>query len=301
VRLIPFFLALAWGLNWPAVKISLSVFPPFTLRLIGLGCGGLLLLLLTLAQGKPLLPPRASWRGVLIGGVLAVAVFNLSTAIAQLNTSTSRAAVLTFTMPAMSAVLSMRVMGERLDRRKRLALGLGLAGVLVLAWPVFAVLIAGPDARAIKGFVFPLVAALGWAAGTVYLQHSPVAGERQVITAWQLLTGAACGLLGALLTGEHLPAAPLPARVMVALSFHIVVGTALAYWLWFVLSERISATVSSLTTLMVPVVGVLTAMMLVGDRPSGLDWSGFALVLAGAALIVLGPKLLAPASTRKAG
>ncbi|MNO07102.1 hypothetical protein D3C81_2291630 [compost metagenome] len=48
-----------------------------------------------------------------------------------------------------------------------------------------------------------------------------------------------------------------------------------------------SATVAALTTLMVPVVGVLGAMALVGDRPSAADWWGFAFVLAGAGLIVL--------------
>ena len=67
-----------------------------------------------------------------------------------------------------------------------------------------------------------------------------------------------------------------------------MLGTAAAYWLWFVLSERISATTASLTTLAVPVVGVLGAMALVGDRPAAQDWWGFALVLAGAALTVLG-------------
>lgn len=86
--------------------------------------------------------------------------------------------------------------------------------------------------------------------------------------------------------------------MIVALFVHIVPGTAMAYWLWFIMSERVSATVSSITTLMVPVVGVLGAMALVGDRPSALDWGGFAFVLAGAALIVL--KLdLAPAKRVK--
>ena len=51
-----------------------------------------------------------------------------------------------------------------------------------------------------------------------------------------------------------------------------MLGTAAAYWLWFVLSERISATTASLTTLAVPVVGVLGAMALVGDRPAAQDW-----------------------------
>ena len=287
MRLIPFVLALAWGLNWPAVKIMLSAFQPFTLRVVGLGAGAVLLLLVALVQGKRLTPKQGSWRGVLIGGVLAVAVFNLSTAFAQLNTSTSRAAVLTFTMLMMSAVLSWLVMGERIGRRQVIALGLGMTGVLVLAWPVLASLLEVHDARALKGLVFPLIAAFGWAAGTVYLQRWPVAGERMVFTAWQLLVGAACGAIGALAFGERLPTEPLRIEVIVALFVHIVPGTAMAYWLWFIMSERVSATVSSMTTLMVPVVGVLAAMALVGDRPSVVDWCGFALVLAGAALIVL--------------
>ena len=293
MRLIPFFLAIAWGLNWPAVKIALSVFPPFTLRMVGLGSGALLLLLLALAQRKPLLPPRNAWRGVLIGGTLAIAVFNMATAFAQINTSTSRAAVLTFTMPMMSALLSWLVVGERIDGRKAAALALGLVGVVVLAWPVFTGALAAQDARAWKGLLFPLVAAFGWAAGTVYLKRWPVSGDRIAITAWQLIVGAACGALGALIAGERFPVDGIDLRVATALFVHIVLGTALAYWLWFILSEHVSATVASLTTLMVPVVGVLSAMALICDRPSATDWIGFAFVLGGAALIVLGPQLVA--------
>jgi len=289
MRLIPFVLALAWGLNWPAVKISLSAFPPFTLRMVGLGCGALLLFALRIAQRGALLPPRESWHGVIVGGILAVAVFNMSTAIAQLNTTTSRAAVLTFTMPMMSAVLSWLVVGERLDRRKLAALAAGMCGVIVLATPVLEAALAAHDAAAYKGLAFPLVAAFGWAAGTVYLKRWPILGDRIVITAWQLLIGAVCGALGALAFGERLPSPPLAGRVWAALSLHIVLGTAVAYWLWFILIEHVSATVASLTTLMVPVVGVLSAMALVGDRPSLADWCGFVLVLGGAAIIVLGP------------
>ena len=58
-----------------------------------------------------------------------------------------------------------------------------------------------------------------------------------------------------------------------------------------------SLLVASLTTLMVPIVGVLSAMALVGDRPSATDWCGFLLILSGAALIVLGPQLMFVASS----
>jgi len=287
LRLIPVFLALAWGLNWPAVKISLGELPPFSLRALGLGSGGLLLLLLAAAQRKPLLPPRAAWPGVWMGGLLAVALFNMSTAFAQLSTSTSRAAVLTFTMPMMSALLAWWWLGERLDRSKALALGLGMGGIAILAWPVLRGLLGDGPAPPLRGLLLPLLAAAGWSAGTVLLKRWPVAGDRVVFTAWQLLIGAACGVAGAVALGEHPPLGSLSPRVLAALFFHIVPGTAVAYWLWFVLAERVSATVSSLTTLAVPVVGVAGAMALVGDRPSGSDWVGFVLVLGGAALTML--------------
>ena len=58
LRLIPFVLALAWGLNWPAVKILLSAFPPFTLRMVGLGSGAILLLIASLLS--------VSWSGRVI-------------------------------------------------------------------------------------------------------------------------------------------------------------------------------------------------------------------------------------------
>jgi len=287
VRLIPVALALFWGLNWPAVKIILAIFPPFTLRVLGLGSGAILLLLLARAKRLALLPPRDAWPGIIVGGVLAVAVFNLAVAWAQLSTSTSRAAVLTFTMPMMSAVLAWLVLGERLDRRRGLALMLGAIGVAILAWPVLHAVFAEHDLAATKGLIFPLVAAFGWAAGTVYLKRWPVNGHRIVITAWQLAVGAACALTGVLIAGESFPTQGWNGRIVAALSFHIILGTAVAYWLWFVLSERVSATVAALTTLMVPVVGVLGAMTLVGDRPGAADWWGFAFVLAGAAMIVL--------------
>ena len=113
-----------------------------------------------------------------------------------------------------------------------------------------------------------MTAAFGWAAGTVCLKRWPAPGDRVVVTAWQLSIGALCALAGMLLAGESFPLQGWSVRVAGALTFHIVLGTAAAYWLWFVLSERISATTASLTTLAVPVVG-RAGRDGVGGRPAG--------------------------------
>lgn len=288
----PLLLAFAWGLNWPVIKIVLSAVPPFSLRWLGLGSGALLLALVALVQRKSLLPGAAAWPSIAVGGTLTIAGFNFCTAFAQLNTSTSRAAVLTYTMPMMAAVLAWWFLGERPGRRGAWALALGSAGLAVLAWPVLAGVAANPDASA-RGLAFPLLAALFWAAGTVATKRWPPVGDRIVITAWQLALGAACGAIAAPLAGETLPSTLEP-RVAWALAYHIVVATALAYVLWARLLDSLSATVSSLTVLAAPVVGVLGAMALVGDRPSAADGLGFLLVLGAAALMLLrlGPRLV---------
>jgi len=290
--LIPAVLAIAWGLNWPAVKTMLTIIPPFSARALGLGLGVLLLAGLALLRRTPLWPQRAAWPAILVGGLLTVAVFNICTAFAQLTTSTSRAAVLTFTMPLMSAALAWWLLGDRPDRRSLLALGLGGLGVAMLALPVVQALAAAAAGAApvpgvsLWGLLLPLGAALAWALGTVATKRWPPPGDRIVITAWQLGIGAAIAGLLAAAAGEQLPTV-WPWRVQVALAWHVLIATAVAYVLWYRLLASASATVSSLTTLEVPVVGVLGAMALVGDRPSATDWVGFVLVLGGAALALL--------------
>ncbi len=290
--LIPPVLAIAWGLNWPAVKIMLSIIPPFSARALGLGLGVLLLIALALLRRTALWPQRAAWPAILVGGVLTVAVFNICTAFAQLTTSTSRAAVLTFTMPLMSAALAWWLLGDRPDRRSLWALALGGLGVLMLSLPVLQALVAAAGGaaqvpgRSLWGLLLPLGAALAWALGTVATKRWPPPGDRIVITAWQLGIGASVATLAALAAGEHLPTV-WPLRVQIALAWHVLIATAVAYVLWYRLLASASATVSSLTTLAVPVVGVLGAMALVGERPSMIDWIGFSAVLGGAALALL--------------
>ena len=186
------------------MKISLSLLPPFTLRLLGLGSGALLLFLLARLRRADILPARAVWPGIVAGGLLSIAVFNLAVAWAQLSTSTARAAVLTFTMPMMSALLARFVLGERLDGRRALALLLGGLGVAVLAWPALRAAVSGADPSALRGLVFPdRRLRLGRRHGLPEALAAP--GDRVVVTAWQLSIGALCALAGMLLAGESFP------------------------------------------------------------------------------------------------
>lgn len=276
-RLIPFALAILWGLNWPAVKMGLSEVPPFALRMVGLGVGAAILALAAWGTGRSMRISPRSWWPLTVAGAFNIAGFNLATVFAQLNTTTSRAAILTFTTPLWAILFAYIFLGETLDRARAAALAVGLIGIGVLALPL------ATGEITVAGILFPMIAAVSWAAGTVYLKSHPVAGDRMAATAYQLLIASAVAGLGFVLAGESMPASLSP-KVAGAIAFHILGATAVAYLLWFVQLDRLSVGAASLTTFAIPVVGVLSAMALVGDRPSALDYVGFAAVLAAAAI-----------------
>lgn len=277
-------LGLLWGLNWPAVKIALGEISPWLLRTLGISLGALTLLLWAWASGRSLRVPRGWPRFHLACiGLLNIAAFNLFSAFAQLAATTSRVTIVTYSMPVWATLLAWPFLGERIDRRRALALALGAGGLLVLLTPL---LRTGFP----LGLLYALGSAVSWAAGTLYLKRARIQAEALAIAAWQLVAGAAAAGLGLLLFEADPHAWPLNARTLAALAYHVLCGTALAYFIWFTAAARLPAGTASLGTLLVPVVGVVSAMLLLGERPTVTDLAGFLLVLAAAATVLLQPQ-----------
>jgi drug/metabolite transporter (DMT)-like permease len=274
----PVLLALLWGFNWPAIKIGLSELPPFVLRSIGLSSGCILLLAVALLLRRSLAIGRASLIPLLVAGTLNIAAFNIFTAFAQLSTTTSRAAILTYTMPIWSVLLAALILREPIGREKVVAVVVGAIGIGLLAIPVF-------ELGQPTGVVLPLLAALAWSLGTIVLKKWHLRGDPVVTTAYQLMIGAAISIICMLVSGQTAPAS-VSTPVIIAMLFHIVCATAGAYLLWFTMLARNAASTSALLAFAVPVVGVLSAMLLVGDRPSLTDMAGFVAILAAPVLTI---------------
>ncbi|MGW9332890.1 DMT family transporter [Bosea sp. NPDC055594] len=274
-------LGLLWGFNWPAVRISLTEIAPWTLRAAGMTFAGLVLVAVALARGIPLAVPREQWSRLIIAGFLSIAAFNILLAFAQLMAPTSRAAILTFTMPIWATLLALPILGERFDRRRLLGLGLGISGLVCLGLPLIR------SGQFSPGLALALLAALSWALGTIVTKRWPVAAPALTIAAWQLLVGGVAAGLG-MLVFEGFPVPKLLSpKVAAALSFHILGAQALAYFLWFVVVARLPAGIASLGTLMVPAVGALGSVLLLGERPTATDWLGLALVVAASGAIMI--------------
>ena len=266
--------ALFWGLNWPAVKIMLGGISPWTLRSVGLTMGGLLLAAVTVALRQSLAVPRQYWGQLIMAGLLAIAGFNIFAVFAQLSMSASRAAILTYTMPLWSVLFARIVLGEPIDRLRGLAIGVGAAGLALLSLPFWAQM---QDGQFPVGLVYVMGAAISWSLGTVYLKRCKIPGAPLALTTWQLLVGAVVTTAGmALFETPRLELSPLVATM---LAYHIIFPPAVAYALWFGLIARVATSTVALGTLLVPIFGVLGAVILLGERPSALDLVGFALIL----------------------
>lgn len=277
-------LGLLWGFNWPAVRISLTEIAPWTLRAGGMTFAGLGLVAVALARGVRLKVPAAHWARLIVAGILSIAAFNVLLAFAQLMAPTSRAAILTFTMPVWATLMAWPVLGERFDRPRLIGLGLGVAGLLCLGLPLVR---AGQFS---PGLALALLASLSWALGTIITKRWPVAAPTLSIAAWQLLIGGAAAGIG-MLVFEGIPVPKtLSPPVAAALTFHILGAQALAYFLWFTVIARLPAGIASLGTLIVPAVGALGSVLLLGERPAASDWVGLVLVIAASGSILVSPK-----------
>ncbi|PUA16288.1 DMT family transporter [Glaciimonas sp. PCH181] len=274
-------LGIVWGLNWPAVKVSLSGISPWTLRAIGLGAAACTLFLLAIVQRRTLRISlvRDRWH-VFFAGLLNIALFNILLTFAQLGAATSRVAIITYSMPLWATLLARIVLGERLNVMRWIGLALGAAGLIILIYPLI-----GNGLP--HGILLALAAALTWAVGTVHMKWARIAAEPLAIAAWQLLVGALVALTG-LLAFEGMPhLAHLSSKVLFALTYHIFFGMTLGYVLWFEIIARLPAGAAALGTLLVPVVGVSSAVLLLGEHPSVADVMGFTIVFCAAICVLL--------------
>lgn len=280
-RLLLLLLSLAWGLNWPMTRIALDEIRPWTLRMIGLPVAALVLFTLAkLTRRRIRIPAGRPRVHTVLSGLLSVAAFNIFSAFAQLASTTSRVIIVVYTMPIWASLLAWPLLGERLTARRVSALFLCGGGLAILIYPLV-------RSELPIGIVLAWGSALSWAGATIYLKWAKIEADFMAVAAWQFLVGSIAVAIGFLLVGEPLPSWPLHPQTLLALIYNVLIGMALAYYLWLAIIARLSAATASLGALLVPVVGIASSAVMLGDRPTGADIVGFALVFAAAAFVLL--------------
>jgi drug/metabolite transporter (DMT)-like permease len=191
-------------------------------------------------------------------------------------------------MPVWGVILGALVLGEPFTRRRASGVALGMAGLVLLFLGEMQALGRSP-----LGAFLMAAAAFSWAVGTVLMKRFPVAMPASSFTAWQLVLGGLPVLAGAVLVEEGSFAfwrlSFWPAFGVV---YNVFVAFVFCQWAWIRIALIAPLGVSTLASLAVPVVGVFSGMIALGERPHWQDYAAHVLVAAAVATVMPLPQRL---------
>lgn len=288
-RLIWLALCGIWGSTWLFIKLGLQDLPPLTFAGIRFLIASAILIAVVAARRLSLPRARADWLLLLVTGILAFS-FNYGLLFwGEQHISSGLAALLQSTIPAFGLVIAHYYLpGERMTLAKSAGVLLGVVGVGVVFSNQLSV--AGP--KALAGSAALVLSAVCVAYANVLVKAYGRNLEPAILAAGQMLFG----LVPLLLVGISFEGNPLrfhwTAIAVVALLYLALVGSVIAFLLYYWLVHHMDVTNTMLIALVTPVVAVTLGVLVLDER---MDWR----TLAGGGLIVSGIGLIVTRRKRK--
>jgi drug/metabolite transporter (DMT)-like permease len=255
----------------------------WTFRAIAAPVSGLVLLAVAALRGMPLAVPRSDWPRLMAAAFAYLVVWNIASTYAAVLLPSGQGAVLGFTMPLWSALISWAVLGERLSGRLLLAVALGVVSVTLLMVPSFRAYANAP-----AGLAAGLTAAIGWAVGTLILKRHIWQTPVLVLTGWQMLLTSVPIIGGAIALGDGQWFTPSWQTVIVV-AYIILVPMCIGNVCWFAIVGLLPANVAGLSSVMVPVVAMISGAIVHGEPLGALQVMAMACCAASLSLVLLKP------------
>jgi len=267
-----------WGLNFVVMKWGLATLSPLVL------CA-----LRFLAASLPFLlfvrPPRhLSW-GVMAayGLVQGVGQFGLLFTGMQLGMPAGMSSVVLQTQAFITMLMAAALLGETPHRWQWLGLCIAIGGLVFIG----AAHGDGASGMTLAGFLLTVGAAAMWAGSNLLTRVAARQGPYEPVSfiVWSSvfpivpLLLLACVVDGTEAVVQQLRG--LGGRELGVVAYLALLSTLLGYGLWTRLLQRYAASTVAPLSLLVPVVGLLSAMLLLGERPTASQWMGTLGVLAG--------------------
>jgi drug/metabolite transporter (DMT)-like permease len=275
-RAVIVLLVLAWGTTFAAVKIGLESAPPVLFAGLRSLIGGALMAVLAWSRtGRPRLAGQGREYSLLTA-LNVLLFFGLQTVAIGLLPS-GLAAVLVYLQPVLVGLLAWWLLGEPMTASKILGLVVGFAGIVVVSGGAFVGHVSA------VGVGLAVASALAWALGTIVFKGTDGRIDPWWAVALPFLAGGALlTVVGLVVEGPDISWSP---RFVAALVFAGLVGTALAWSLWFGRVAAGEAGRAASYIFFVPLVGVVVGAVL-------LDETLTASLLLGSVLVVLGVYLV---------
>jgi drug/metabolite transporter (DMT)-like permease len=283
-RLVWLVLCLIWGSTWLFIKIGLTDLPPLTFAGIRFVIASLILFTIIWVRRLRLPRNRNDWWLLALTGFLS---FSLNYGLlfwGEQYISSGLAALLQATIPAFGLVIAhFYLPDERMTLAKIAGIILGVAGVGI----VFSNQLTVAGTLALAGCVALVLSSLFVAYSNVLIKARGKALDPAIISAGQMVFG----LIPLLLIGIPLEGNPFSFRwtlmAIVSLLYLALVGSVIAFLLYYWMMRNMDVTKSMLIALVTPVVAVLLGMLVLEEELSWRTVVGGAMIMSGIGMIVL--------------
>jgi len=278
-----------WGVNFVVMKFALRDFTPFQLGAARYVFAVLPLLLFVR-------PPAIPWKWLAFYGLFqGVGQFGILFVALKVGMTAALASVLLQTQVFFTALFGFVLLHERASRPLQAGMVLAALGLACFVLNYLAPADGGAvAATTLAGFVLTLGAAAMWAMSNIVARHVQQGGVAYSPMAFVVWSSIFAILPFTLLSFLFDPEATrwqwtqARASSWLAVAYLGWVATILGYSLWTGLLKRHPANRVAPFSLGVPVVGLTTGMLVLGEAITSWQWAGITLVVAALACVMLG-------------
>lgn len=252
-----------WGSTWLFIKLGLQDLPPISFAGIRFVVASLILVLIVLWRKPPIPRKAADWFTIALTGFLCFTINYGLLFWGEVHVSSGLAAVLQATCPLFGLLIAHRLLpSEPMTLPKLSGVIVGLGGVAI----IFSDQIHSEGGLALWGSAAIILGALAVALSNVIVKARAAGLDPAVLSAGQMIFG----VIPLVVVGLVEEGSPLHFRwtklAIVSLLYLAIVGSTIAFMLFYWLIRHMAVTNTMLISLITPVVAVLLGMGAIGEH-----------------------------------
>jgi drug/metabolite transporter (DMT)-like permease len=275
-------MAVCFGGTWVAGAVAVDAAPPFTIAAVRFGVASILLYAWVRLANRRLAPiSRADWPLIAGLGLTAIAGYNwLFLTGLTLAPASDGAIIVPGLAPVFTVLLARAVLRELLGARAYLGFALAAIGLYLVVNPT-----GGTTPTRLLGDLLFLAGAVCWGIYSVIARVASRRFDAVSTTLYGTALGTIILIIAAAFEGGAGRLFTAPPEALAAIAYLAVFGTVAAFVLLNMGVARIGASRASAFALLVPIIGVLSSVALLGEELGPLTVVGGAIVLVGLWLV----------------
>lgn len=290
---------LVWGSTYLGIRVAIETIPPFLMAGVRFLLAGGLLYAVAIRRGdrEADRPTRGQWRDATIAAAFLLVGGMGLVAWGERTVASGIAALVVALMPLWLAVAGRVLFGQRLPALVLVGVGLGFAGVVLLAWPT------GADRIDPIGLVALVVSPLCWAIGSLYTAHRARQVHRPLVaSAMQMLAGGVLLTIVGVASGElaRVRLDTVSVDSILALGYLAIVGSLVGFTVYGWLLRSAPLSLIGTYAYVNPIVAVILGWLILGEPITARTVLAGAVIIAGVAVIVSARGRLARPAVRAA-